>query len=196
MTRKLNAELSALMRARIPVSDTVLKAANPNTVAQWAMRSLEGVLEEGGNNRGKVVGWIQSVTGGSLGDSWCMYAWQCAVAFAEFWTGKQSPVYAAGHCKTVADYSPECRWHPPLIVPGALAVVWLHGTGPDGHVGEILGFYHNLMMFTCEGNTSSGPGLSRDGDGFFHRMRKVEGEGDLKPYAYLVAFPDSLEVAN
>jgi len=59
-------------------------------------------------------------------------------------------------------------------------IVWWHGDerGTLGHVGAADTTWRGRSGWTNEGNTSSGAGDQRNGDGFYRRWRTIE------PYAH------------
>lgn len=57
------------------------------------------------------------------------------------------------------------------IARGWLAV-WTHSASWTGHIG-IVERPGDRMITTIEGNTSSGDGINRDGDGVYRRMRTI-----------------------
>lgn len=194
MTRKLKAELSNMMRSRIPLTDKEIQATEPWELFQMALAALEGIREEGGNNRGKWVEMIQYAVGLSRGDAWCMAACQAAVRFVELWKGIQSPLCASGHCLTVFKNSKDCQVKTPE--EGDL-IVYQHGDTQNGHVEGIVEIYRGLFAFTMGGNTSSGPGIEREGDGEFFRMRTLRGPtGDMKIYGFLRPFSKPASLAS
>lgn len=184
--RKLKAELSNLIRSRIPLTDAEVAACDPTDLFQMALVALEGIREVGSNG-GKWVEMIQYTVALSKGDAWCMAACQAAVRFVELYAGKTSPLAVGGHCLTVFKQSENCR----VTVPeeGDL-IVYQHGDTNSGHVEGIIEIYKGLFAFTMGGNTSSGPGVVSEGDGEYFRMRTLRGPtGNMKIYGYLRPFP-------
>lgn len=190
MSRKLKAELLKFIRSRIPLTDKEhdeVAKNEPNLLVSIAAQAMAGIIEEGGNNAGKLVEMIQYAGGGSRGQAWCMYLVQAAIRYVELHSGYASPIFVSGGVKTTADRSPTVT-KGNLVVSGSI-ICWLHGSGPQGHAGIITDVAEGLY-FTVEGNTSNGVGINRDGDGVYHRMRRQGGEGKMKLYAILTPFPE------
>lgn len=187
MPRKLKPELATLIRSRIPLSDVELVVTPPSELFQMAYAALEGIREDG-KNAGKEVEMIQYSVGLSPGDAWCMAAAQCAIRFVELTLGITSPVASGGHCLTVARQSP-----PNVIMNSPMQgdlIIYQHGDTDNGHVEGIMEIYSDKFAFTMGANTSSGPGINRDGDGVFFRMRSLKfPEGNMKIYCFIRPFP-------
>lgn len=189
--RKLKAELSALMRSRIPLTEQELAAASAADLLMMAYAALEGIRETG-DNRGRFVEMIQYTVGLKPGDSWCMAAAQTAVRFVELYKGIISSLPVGGHCLTVLKNSPPTNQVQKTDKPrpGDL-IVYQYGDTSNGHVEGIVSIYQEKFAFTMGGNTSSGPGVNSNGDGVFYRMRslRVPG-GDMRIAGFVRPFPD------
>jgi hypothetical protein len=188
MARKLKAEMSKIIRNRIPLTDKELVQMTPSELFQAAYAALEGIRERTGKNDGTEVEMLQYTVGLKKGDAWCMAAAQTACRFVELWLGITSEMYVSGHCLTTYKNSKSCQVASPE--EGDL-IIYQHGDTTSGHVEGIqeLGF-RSLYAYTMGGNTSSGPGVNSDGDGVYYRMRSLRGQtGDMKIYGYLRPFP-------
>jgi len=156
-----------------------------------ALDSL-GIREEGGNNKGKEVGFIQSIIGNYVangtGDAWCMSTVQCVVAFIEDFFQVESPL---PDTEGVMDCYSKAK-----IIPGMISdkceigtfFLWQNGSSWQGHTGVVLSF-DGMSMRTFEGNT--GAGSIRDGDGAFTRMRLIGNNGKYKIRGYARVYPNN-----
>lgn len=148
-----------------------------------------GITEKGGNNQGEIVKMFQSVIGGAVGEAWCA----SYIAYCLKWTDRQMAILSdewkastlakSEHCLTIWNTSPKAHR---LTKPerGAL-VIWQHGSTTSGHIGLIEKVEIDGMLLTMEGNTGSGSGVVRDGDGVYRRSRSPRGAGDMKVVGYL-----------
>lgn len=149
-------------------------------------RFYVGVLEAGGANRGPMVEQFQkAVDGRAEGEAWCMAFMQfLAIKTVEVHGGKSRAPYVE-HCLTVWNKAPPgCKVTIPS--PGDL-VIWQHGNTSAGHVG-IVSDVHATCIVTVEGNTSSGQGIVREGDGVYMRVRNCTRAGDMIGNMKLVGF--------
>lgn len=158
-----------------------------------AMEQIQ-VREEGGNNLGEIVGWIQSIIGEKTetgdGYSWCMSLNQCIIAFIEDFVGVKSPVLASENCMDVFRAAEKI---PGLLLkdafPGSFFI--LGYTETTGHTGTVLRLFPNNVMETFEGNT--GNSSVNDGDGAFVKMRSGSGtigRGTLQ--GFVLMYPNNL----
>lgn len=159
-------------------------------VAQ-ALDSL-GIKEEGGNNKGQEVGYIQSIIGSYVengtGDAWCMSTVQCVVAFIEDFFQVESPL---PDTEGVMDCYTKAKDIPGLVTNKCEVgsfFLWQNGTGWQGHTGIVLS-HSNTTMNTFEGNT--GAGSIRDGDGAFTRVRLIGNNGKYKIKGFARVYPDN-----
>ena len=185
MARHLKSELSEMIISRIPLLRGELSQVAPKELFQMAYAALEGI-REAGNNAGKWVEMIQYTVGLNRGDAWCMATAQTAIRFVELQTRIDSKLFASGHCLTVFANSKECQVTKPE--QGDL-IIYQHGKTQSGHVEGIIDLYKDRFAFTMGGNTSSGPGVSTEGDGVFFRMRSLSSPGgDLSIKGFLRPF--------
>lgn len=183
--RRLQAEIGAFIRNRIPLTDRELTSMTAYEIFQLAFAALAGVSEVGGNNRGKLVEMMQYTVGINPGDPWCMAAAQTAIRFTELVSGKTCPIVSGGHCLTVVRQSPAAVVKLPNH--GDL-IVWRHRGTQNGHVEGIIDIAYPVA-YTVGGNTSTGPGIDRDGDTTALRMRRLDRpEGELEIAAFLRPF--------
>lgn len=161
------------------------------TVAK-ALESLH-IREEGGNNRGQMVGMIQGIIGAyspsGTGDAWCMSTDQCIVAFIEDFFQVESPILDSEHCVTVFNAAKKFNG---LIAPKCEeGTLWIakHGDTSNGHTGIVIAEKFAGRMDTFEGNT--GDSSMRDGDGAYFRSRYQGKNGDLKTLGFVRVYPDN-----
>lgn len=173
MSRKIDAELFEFLAGRVPMSLAAMKKRKPWELMVAFDAAMNGIVEVGGNNRGKWVQKIQAVAGGYVGLPWCMYKNQASVACVEKVLGIKSQLLKSGHCLTVfrdavaKGYSVNIGREIPGDMP-----IWRHGKTEDGHTGVIISkIIPGQILLVSEGNTSSGPGMNRDGEGAYIRMR-------------------------
>jgi hypothetical protein len=100
-------------------------------------------------------------------------------------SGVRTQLPASEHCLTV--------WHqtPPGMrqkfpQPGDI-IIWQHGDTQSGHTGIVKEVHPNHLV-TLEGNTGAGPGVEREGDGFYERKRMVTRSGDMRVLGFIRPF--------
>lgn len=174
------------------------KNNDPNEIMLLAMKAMEGIHEEGGNNHGHLVELIQETYGTAQGEAYCMGTVMTAIAYAEIYTGILSNIHATEHCMTAWRTTPEkfrSKTHFRCAV-----VIWRHydkyGKPTEkGHTGVVEDFDVKSIL-TIEGNTSPGVGIVREGDGVYPRSRRLGGEGSMKQVGFIKAFSDLPPVIN
>lgn len=162
--------------------------------------------KESPTNKGQLVELFQKVVDGKAqGEAWCMafVQWCVRRAYKQFAIAHphvsgylDNVLFASEHCLTVWHKTPAlARTTNPY--PGCI-VIWQHGDTSSGHTGIVVAMLPGDKMATIEGNTGSGQGVVREGDGVYSRVRSIKGEGNMKvvgflePYVHLV---DSQEQA-
>jgi hypothetical protein len=164
-------------------------------------RRWVGVEEQGGNNRGQLVEIFQSSMGRAAQEPWCMaFAQWCLAAVDGVVDDVLAGVLGQSSSHTQLIKSELCLavWDkaPPesksaLPLPGYL-VIWRHGVTTAGHTGIVTHVSTTGDSFeTIEGNTSSGIGVSRDGDGIYARTRSMSGAGEMKVAGFLNPWKES-----
>ena len=176
------------------VPDCFIKRDIPSCVVliSKTLESLK-IREQGGANKGEIVGYIQSIIGpyfvNGTGDPWCMSTVQCIVAFIEDFFQVESPVpdtESVMNCftnsrKIVGLISEECEV--------GTFFLFQNGTKWYGHAGSVLEVLHQGKMNTFEGNT--GDKSARDGDGAYFRMRDQKKNGELVTKGFLRVYPEN-----
>lgn len=148
------------------------------------MLVFDGIVEEGSDNNGKIVGLLQSTIGKSESEPWCMALIQSAIAFIETFNCK-SGVYPSEHCLTVWNKS-VCE--KPAIPKAGDIVIWQFNGTSKGHAGVVLSVDKNGMT-TIEGNT--GPlvkEIEREGDGVYKKLRSLQGSEKMRVVGFLRPF--------
>lgn len=163
---------------------------NPQEIFCLAMQAMVGLTEEGGNNSGKWIQLIQETYGNSSYEAWCMAAVQTAIAYAELYTGIISLIVPTEHCMTAWNEShSSIKYKDPRV---GFVVIWqyykLGRATTSGHTGSVEGI-EAKSFYTVEGNTGTGVGINRDGDGVYERSRRRGGEGSMKEVGFLDPFP-------
>lgn len=187
---------------RMRLEQTVFKNGIPNSFlnkdpqemvidVSKAFESLS-IREQGGNNKGKDVGAIQSIIGSVTengnGDAWCMSAAQCIIAFIEDYLQIESPVPASESCMSTITDARKIQGLVTNSCEKGTFFIWQNGTSWQGHTGSVIAVLSENKMKTAEGNT--GDGNIRDGDGFYFRERyilkngKMIGRGFIRVYPY------------
>ena len=147
-----------------------------------------GTHEVGGENHGQQVEKFLRGVGLSAGAPWC-------AAFVHYCEGKAEaflqtvgdktvslPISfpVSGYCPDYEDWARERgQWitvdqaQHGLVVPqrGDLVLFYFSAKGRVAHIGIVTGTFDGGVL-TVEGNTSSGTGVNRDGDGAYRRRRK------------------------
>lgn len=176
-----------------------------NTVAQYALennnprlflievaRSLVGVREVGGNNRGPIVKLLQLTIGDANGEAWCMATVQTCVAYTCLKFGIKNHLFPSEHCLTVKKYSPVEMLVVSIPRPGAIAI-YQHGNTSNGHTGIVLEYnIETGFMYLIEGNVEHGIDANgaeiRQGGGVYLTKRHIKGDGDMKVVGFLKPF--------
>jgi len=152
-----------------------------------------GTKEIGGDNRGQIVEMFQkAVDGKAQGEPWCLAFAQFCISIADQCfdaiqaaSGSQSPLKKTEHVLTLWKSAPILMQCEPK--PGCL-MLWNHwkdGVPTSlGHVGIVIAVNGDEII-TVEGNTSGGPGVTREGDGVFRRVRSQVGSGDMRVLGFL-----------
>lgn len=119
------------------------------------------VREKGGNNRGPEVAELLKSAGLGEGYAWCA----AALTFARKLAGMRVPKGAAAVRNWVG-------FLPRTNKPGRGSICYrMNPDGVTGHIGVVVAVV-GPVVFSIEGNTSSGEaGSQRDGDGLYRRRR-------------------------
>lgn len=158
---------------------------DPSALLAHAATQCIGIVEEASRpNRGRFVELFQRTIGPASGEPWCMSFVQSLVAFVEEICGP-SLLPATEGCLEALRLAPESiRTESPR--QGDL-IIWRHGKGPQGHVGVILKVEPTIFK-TVEGNTGTGEGIVREGDGVYARTRSKDPPGTMKIGGFLSPF--------
>lgn len=150
-----------------------------------------GIKEATGKNDGVEVEMFQkAVDNKASGESWCMAFVQFCLQQVEAIENIRTNMFASEHCLAVWNKTPvEMRKVHPF--PGYVAI-WQHGDTTQGHTGIVTELIDADHFATIEGNTGSGAGVIRDGDGVYKRTRSVHGAGTMKVVGFIDPFEKTL----
>jgi len=194
--RKILPELRRMIEERVFPLGNIPKAFLDRDVPEMACLVAEAlesmkIREVGGNNRGKIVGLIQSVIGGVApggdGLAWCMSIDQVIVAFVEDYIGVESPVPAS---EGVTDTYSRAKAIPGLTTQectrGSIACAQLDGSWM-GHAMFVMKALPADAMATFEGNTNDAG--SRDGHGAFFKTRHRRRNDGKTTLGFIFIYP-------
>lgn len=146
---------------------------DPKNLLIQAALACEGVMEEGGDNRGRMVEAFQATIGGAVKESWCLSFIQAVVAYVEDRMGVRCSLPLTEHVATLWDKTPKTLRHqaPEKAKPGDL-ILWVYMGERDGkrvrtslgHVGLIIETNYGQFR-TVEGNTTPTGAVEREGNG-------------------------------
>jgi len=194
--RKILPELRRMIEERVFPLGNIPKAFLDRDVPEMACLVAEAlesmkIREVGGNNRGKIVGLVQSVIGGVApggdGLAWCMSIDQVIIAFVEDYLGVESPVPAS---EGVTDTYTRAKAIPGLTTSvctrGAIACAQLDGSWM-GHAMFVMKPLPADAMATFEGNTNDAG--SRDGHGAFFKTRHQHRNDGKTTLGFVFIYP-------
>ncbi len=194
--RHLHPEMRAELESRVFPGGVIPQHWKDKDVTKCAIDVGNAMLgmhirEEGGNNKGKIVGWIQSVIGvfksTGTGDAWCKSAMQCITAFLEDYFQVESPVLASEHCLTVNNAAKKIAglWTAACEIGSQFE--FQNGKSTSGHTGLVVSIPDSIFMNTVEGNT--GDASLADGDGFFKKKRNQKKNGNFTTVGFVRFYP-------
>lgn len=149
--------------------------------------SLVGTHEVGGENKGPDVEAFQrTVDGKAQGEAWCLAFVQYCVTGVCDEMGVPNPLFPTEHCMTLWDKTHFSK-RTQTPEPGML-ILWQHYKDGkptmQGHVG-IVARVSDRYVDTIEGNTGSGKGVVREGDGVYARQRNLGDAGAMHLKGYI-----------
>lgn len=155
-------------------------------------QSFVGTKEATGNNDGEQVEAFQkAVDGKAQGEPWCMAFVQFCVQHVDYENQidyHRDYLVDTEHCLTAWNKSPEeARSFTPA--PGKIIIWAKDDQSGKGHTGIVVSINEDGTLNTIEGNTSSGTGDPRDGDGVYNRRRPADRMGSLVVLGYLDPWP-------
>lgn len=153
--------------------------------------SQVGVHEHGGNNDGAVVRMYQDVIGKPEKEPWCVSFVQWCVREVEQKFNDKTILYATESTQMLWHKTPQIA-RVTLPEPGCI-VVWTKFKGETplsiGHCGIVKEVIDSKWMLTIEGNTGSGDGIQREGDGVYLKRRLIhQGTGYMRTKGFLLPF--------
>lgn len=163
----------------------------PRTLMVEAAKTLIGVREKTGHNDGVIVELLQKTVGGIKGYSYCMYAVQSVLAYAEHKLNIESKVHASGSCLDVWDHTDKSMRVQYTPLQGAI-IIWKHMSGNyTGHTGLILSCDED-SFFAIEANTGSGLDINSkvvsNGDGIYMTKRSRRPVGEMQIQGFIKPF--------
>lgn len=143
-----------------------------------------GVTEQGGENRGKAIAIYLASVGITVPAPWCAAFVYFRLFTAAKLLGLELPegFPASGYTPDWAHWAKrsglwipvaEIRAGRATIRKGDLCLFYFSRMGRIAHIGIVTGPMVSGSFPTAEGNTSSGTGVNRDGDGVFARSRRL-----------------------
>lgn len=146
-------------------------------------------VRETPSNKGPEVEMFQRVIGAADGAPWCMSAVQWIVLRVSRRYNLIHNLYPSERCLTVWQQTKEIyKFNSPSV---GSVVIWRHGNTSDGHAGIVKAISTDNKIVTLEGNTSAGPGFVTNGDGYYEKVRSLNGDGDLKILGFIRPFGGS-----
>lgn len=161
---------------------------DPNLRLVEIAKSFVGTQEQGVNAGPVVQQFQKAVDGKALGEAWCMCFVQFCIKQVEKEFGIKSMIYKSEHCLTV--------WNSTLAgvrrmvpEPGRIMIMQRRQKAA-GHAGIVseLRSPPAQEFYTIEGNTTSGKGIEREGDGVFEKRRLPDGNNLFIIRGFLQAF--------
>lgn len=165
----------------------VIPSADPNVILVLEAQNWVGTVEVGGDNSGPDVERFQrAVNAHPNKEAWCADFVIFCIQQVEQKMGIKSKIYRTEHALDLIYGSP-----PDMLlktpIPGAV-IVWQHGDTTLGHAGIVEAVAKDGNLTTIEGNTSSGPGIQREGDGVYRRLRSPIGTAAMHVIGFLKPF--------
>ncbi len=197
--RKLHPTLRLLLEAKVFPSGEIpqcFKDRKPQDCYVLVMQKMAelGIHEEGGNNKGTLVGYVQGVTGsythGGNGDAWCNDYCQCGVALVEDYFQQESPMFGSAHCMTTLRESSKVSGLVTKTCEVGTVALAKHGNTDSGHAMAVVAILPGENMKTSEGNTSIAN--MRDGDGSGIKTRNRNKNGDLVTQGFVRLYPNNV----
>ena len=156
-------------------------------------KSLVGIEEEGGDNKGEWVERFQrEIDGKAVGEPWCAGFVQFCINEIDRRFDAQvnmsqkdthNKIYRSELCYDIWHKTPvDCRLMTPI--PGCI-VVWNYNGTKKGHCGIVIEI-NDKRVVTIEGNTSDSKHIEREGDGIFLKKRDIwKTTGKMRTLGYL-----------
>lgn len=188
--RKLDPSTQAFITERILKNNASPSNFKPHELVALAGIALTGIGEQGGDNRGYWVDRFLSTIGLAPGNPWCMALIQTLVSYAEKISSTKSLLAEGGHVLTIFNESQNIMLPSPAIAQLGDLICFQHGDTLQGHVEVIVHNFGGFLFSTVGGNTSSGIGVNREGDGVYSQIRPATGKvGQMRVKGILRPFP-------
>lgn len=182
--------MQAFITERVLKNNASPSQFKPSELVVLAGLAMTGITEQGGDNRGYWVECFLRTIGLGPGNPWCMALVQSLVSYAEKITGVKSTLAEGGHVLTIFQESQALLVPSPS--PPALGdlICFQHGDTLQGHVEVVTHNFGGRLVSTVGGNTSSGIGVNRNGDGVYSQIRPAVGKvGQMRVKGFLRPFP-------
>jgi hypothetical protein len=172
MKRYLHARVKSHLDEEIPI-----KPDKPIDCLIQAALACDGIQEEGGDNRGKMVEAFQATVGGVNGESWCLSFIQALVAYVEDRYNASANIPVTEMCMNLWDHAPKkFKLIEEEPIPGDI-IIWRYGQSMKGHCGIVIDNRGKpyLTVTTIEANTSMGATVEREGNGVAQKTQSKKG---------------------
>lgn len=147
-----------------------------------AANACVGIMEEGGDNHGKMVEAFQATIGGAHGQPWCLSFIQSMIAYVEDRFNVTSNLVLTELClKLLDDTNISDRFTDPKT--GDI-VIWQYGETAKGHCGIVIKSDYKVIN-TIEGNTSPSVFVDREGDGVYQKTRSITGTSNMHVVGFI-----------
>lgn len=153
--------------------------------------------KENGPNRGPAIELFQrTIEGKACGQSYCMDFVQYCVKMVDAMDPEHPTwLHVSGMCLDVWNRTAQKARVPwDYVVPGTI-VIWEHWQNGKptaaGHTGIVIDKMPTGFV-TIEANTSPGPGVAREGDGVYRRIRELSGSDTMKVKGFLNCWDPSV----
>ncbi len=179
--RELNPLIEKFIDARTAPYDA--KTITPTALLVNALKSMVGLSEEGGNNRGALVSAIQDTVGAPDPWAWCLSLQQTAIAYVENKLHVVCDVLPHEHCLTLFN---DAKKRKKIVKDPSIGdlIVWQHGATTSGHVGCVI--EAGPLLLCIEGNTAADSDtVQRDGDVVALKKRSRSGSGSMRVLGFV-----------
>lgn len=140
-----------------------------------------------GEENPQVKAFRMCVDGVDSGEPWCMAFVQFCIKQVENKSGiVKSNIFRSERCLSVWEKSEVTMRRPGPEV--GFIVIWKRRGKDEGHTGIVTGVRSPEVFLTVEGNTTSGLGIERQGDGVYAKDRRIEGNALFELVGFICPF--------
>ncbi|MBK6418464.1 MAG: hypothetical protein IPF79_04635 [Ignavibacteria bacterium] len=147
-------------------------------LVRWAQKHV-GHTERGGANRSSLIDEWNRSAGAPVGSSWCgsfaTAGMRAVGVISPSYRGAMARGFLTGTVRGVNRFP--ASWLFSGIIPSlpiGTLVIWRRGDGWQGHIDITVATWYGRRGKTVGGNTSSGNGDLREGDGVWERWRTID----------------------